>query len=224
MEDIPLTVPTKLISNLLELIFPAGIKGDEKLNLVIRIETKDISIRQLAAYLNFMDKAFGRLTPKGINSYSKTSQYELKIKEFRYGSLEIVISNLLSDLMSIKALIMVGLLLKYLPGIIRSIFSTYRDYEEIRLARVRRQQIKEQIREDKNLSQLTDRRINQLVELMDILYGMDKRNLQKAHKFSKETVNQVEFELKPSNKKSNKISLEEKQLRKIRLSRRSDSE
>ena len=222
MEDFQVTVPKKLISNLLDLFLPPGTKGDERLQLIIGLRTKKISIRKFAAYLNFIDKAFGRLTPEGINTYSKTSKYELKIAEVRFGSWEIIIANLLSDPASIKALILVGLLLKFLPGIIKSSLTSYRDYEEGRLARVRRQQIKEQIMENEKVSRLADRHINQLSQLLDILYAMDKRNLSKARKFSKETVIQVDFKLEPTNKQSNNISSEEKGIRQLRVSRRID--
>lgn len=221
MEDFQVTVPKKLISNLLDLFLPPGTKGDEKLQLIIGLRTKKISIRKFAAYLNFIDKAFGRLTPEGITTYSKTSKYELKIAEVRFGSWEIIIANLLSDSSSIQALILVGLLLKYLPGTIKSSLSSYRDYEEGRLARIRRQQIKAQIKEDERLSQLADRHINQLSQTLDILYRMDIRNLSKARKFSKETVIQVDFELERS-KQFNKISSEEKGIRQLRVSRRID--
>ena len=221
-EHFQVTIPKKLISNLLELILPPGTRGDGKLQLIIGLRTKEISIRKFAAYLNFIDKTFGRLTPEGITSYSKTSKYELKIAEVRLGSWEIIITNLLSNTASINALIVVGLLLKYLPGIIKSSFSSYRDYEEGRLARIRRQQIKEQIKEDEKLSQLEKRHINQLSQTLDILYEVEIRDLSKARKFSKETVVQVDFKLESLSKQPNEISLEEKPVRKLHLSRRID--
>lgn len=224
MEDLHVTLPKRLIANLLDLILPPGTKNSEKLELIIRLRTENISVREFAAYLNFIDKAFGRLTPEGIYSYSKTSKYELKITEIRHGSVEVIIANSLSHLVSIKALIVVGLLLKYLPGIIRLALSAYCDYEEIRLAKVRRQQIKEQITQDRKLSPLGNTQIKQLIKLLDILYGTDTRNLPKAHKFSKEAVIQVEFKLQTCNKPSNKVSSEEKQVRRIRILRRSDLE
>lgn len=218
MENLQVTVPKNLISNLLDLLLPPDTKDGENLQLIIGLQTKKISIRNFAAYLNFIDKAFGRLTPEGISTYSKTSKYELKIAEVKFGSWEIIITNLLSNSSTIHALILVGLLLKYLPGIIRS----YRDYEEGRLARIRRQQIKEQIREDERLSQLADRHINQLSQALDILYGMDIRNISKARKFSKETVIQVDLKLEPKNMQTNKVSSEEKGIEQLRISRRID--
>ncbi len=222
MEDFQVTVPKKLSSSLVDLFLPPGAKDVKKLQLIIGLQTKKISIRKFATYLNFIDKAFGRLTPGGITTYSKTSKYELKIAEVRVGSWEIIIANLLSDPASIKGLIVVGLLLKYLPGIIKSSLSSYRDYEEGKLARIRRQQIKEQIREDERLSQLAERHIKQLSQTLDFLYRMDIRSLSKARKFSRETVIKVDFELEPSSRQSNDISSEEKRVRKIHFSRRVD--
>ena len=218
MNNSLLPVPKRLIVNLLKRFLPEHYTGDDKLELTIRLKAKDISVRQLAAYLNFLDKAYGRLTPKGIAHYARTPEYELRVSEIKHGSIEIVIANLLSDPESIKALIIVGLLLKYMQGTIKSVLASYRDYEEARLARARRQQIKEQIKHDKRLAELPDRQVNQLSHLLDLMYGMDMRNLPKAHKFSKETVIEVEFELQ-----KHKDSLSEKEkIRKIIIREKSD--
>ena len=216
MNNSLLPVPKRLIVNLLKRFLPEHYTGDDKLELTIRLKAKDISVRQLAAYLNFIDKAYGRLTPKGIAHYARTPEYELRVSEIKHGSIEIVIANLLSDPESIKALIIVGLLLKYMQGTIKSVLASYRDYEEARLARARRQQIKH----DKRLAELPDRQVNQLCHLLDLMYGMDIRNLPKAHKFSKETVIEVEFELQ-----KHKDSLAQKErIRKIRIRQKSDIE
>ncbi len=217
MEDSQVTIPKKLSSNLLKLILPHGTDSGERLQLIIGLQTREISIRKFAGYLNFIDQTFGRLTPEGITAYSKTSKYELKIAEVRFGSWEIIIENLLSDPSSIKALIIVGLLLKFLPSIIKSSLASYRDYEEGRLARIRRQQIKEQMQEDERLSRLADKDIKQLSKILDILYLLDKRNLSKARKFSKKTVIHVDFELGPTNKPSTKVSSEGRGIRKIKF-------
>jgi len=220
MNNSLLPVPKRLVGNLLKRFLPEYYTGDDKLELIIRLKGKDISVRQLAAYLTFLDKAYGRLTPKGIAHYARTTKYELRVSEIRHGSIEIVIANLLSDPESIKALIIVGLLLKFMSGTIKSVLSSYRDYEEGRLARARRQQIKEQIKQDKRLAELPDRQVNQLCHLLDLMYGRDIRNLPKAHKFSKETVIEVEFELQ-----KHKDSLAEKErIRKIRIRQKSDIE
>ena len=200
MYDITFHQPKKLFNNIFSLFIPDQVSSDETFELIIQFTDKNISVRNLAAYLNFIDKAYGRLTPKGIKHYSQTSTYELKITEIRRGSIEIVIADILSNTDSIKALIIVGLLLKYLPNIISSILSSYRDYEEARLARIRRKQIKEQMKEDNNLNKLADRQLNQLVVVMDMMYLIDKRNIPKAYNFSKGNITEIKFNLQKPQK------------------------
>ena len=196
MYDITFHHPKKLLNNIFSLFIPDQVSGDETFELIIRLIDKDISIRNLAAYLHFIDKAYGRLTPKGIQHYSHTSTYELKIAEIRRGSIEIVIADVLSNNNSIKALIIVGLLLKCLSIIIKSLSSSYRDYEEGKLSRIKRKQIKEQLKEDKNIRKLGNRQINQLVVLLDMMYSMDKRNVPKAYNFSNENIAHIKFNIK----------------------------
>jgi len=218
MDNLPAHLPKKFTGNLFDMFVPAKVSENDKFELLIRLKGGDISVRQLAAYLNFIDKAYGRLSPKGIINYSRSSKYELKVTEIRHGSLEIVISYLLANHDKISALILVGLSLKYLPGIIKSGLSAYRDYEEGKLAKIRRQQIKEQIKNEKKLSGLKDRQVNQLCHFFDAMYGMDIRNLPKAYKFSKETVIEVEFNFR----KSDELLNSQNEVRKIRVKRKLD--
>ena len=220
MDDYLLHTPKRLISNVVDLFLPKKVTGKERLELIIRLQGENISLRQLAAYMNFIDKAYGRLTPKGISYYSRSSKYELKVTEIRHGSLEIVIANLLSDPEAIKSIVVVGLLLKYMPGIIKSALSAYRDYEEGRLARIQRQQIKEQIEKDSDLKKLKKGQINQLSKFFDLMYGKDIRNLPRAHKFSKETVIEVKIKIE----KPKEQLQEQKATRKLRLRRKLDTE
>jgi len=191
MENYNLSISKKLTRRLYEAFVPKSVTENDRFELRIRLKDKDISIRQLAAYLNFIDNSYGRLSPKGILSYSQSQRHELRIAEIRHGSLEIILSNYLSNANSVIALILIGLLLKYLPGIIKSTLSAYRDYEEAKLAKVRRQQIKEQIKNDQHLKNLNDEQVIKLSNLFDVMYGADMRNLLKAHKLSNETVMEV---------------------------------
>ena len=59
-----LQAPRRLIDTLFDLFIPDKSEKDGKLGLVIRLKGTEISVRQLAAYLNFIDKAYGRLTQK----------------------------------------------------------------------------------------------------------------------------------------------------------------
>ena len=218
MDNLPATLTKRLKASLFDSFVPKPTSENDKFELLIRLKGEDVSVRQFAAYLNFLDKSYGRLTQKGIISYSRSPEHELKITELRRGSLEIVLSNFLSNPNSIIALILVGLLLKYLPGIIRSVLSGYRDYEEAKLAKVRRQQLKGQINNDRHLKNLNDRQMTQLRDFFDAMYGVDVRNLPKAHKFSSETVIEVEFHVN----KTSGPTTGQKNIRKLKLTRSLD--
>jgi hypothetical protein len=212
------TIPKKLITNLFNMYIPKEVSMDKRFELIIRMRAEDIRVRQFAAYLNFIDKAYGRLTPRGIIHYARTSTYELKATEIRQGSLEIVISNILSESTSIRAIIIVGLLLKYLPSIIKSVLSSYRDYEEARLSRIRREQIREQIKKDKDLCKISRRQIYQLAIFLDNMYRADMRDINKAHKFSKENIVKVNFNLR----EQKKLIKERKETGQIKSSKQED--
>jgi len=211
-------VQKKLVTNLFNMYIPEEVSMDMRFELIIRIRAENISVRQLAAYLNFIDKAYGRLTPRGIMHYARTSTYELTVTEIRHGSVEFVISNILSESTSIKAIIIVGLLLKYLPSIIKSVLSSYRDYEEASLARIRRQQIREQIKKDKDLDKISNQQIYQLAIFLDNLYRTDMRDINKSHKFSKENIVKVKFNLR----EQQKLIKEHEETGKIKISKHDD--
>ncbi len=219
MDNLPSPISKSIINSLFSAFIPDSCSEKDMFELVIRLRGKDVSVRQLASYMRFLDKAYGRLSPKGIVSYSRTTENELRISEIRHGSLEIIISKLLSEPNSVKSLILVGLLLRYLPGIIKSTLSAYRDYEEGRLARARKQQIKEQIKKDKHLGELSDRHVYQLTQFLDAMYGMDIRNLPRAHKLSSDTVIEVEFNIKSGDEPT---TTSQSGVRKLRLKRKID--
>lgn len=218
MENYPIPITNSLKNTLLESFVPPQASENDRFEVIIKMEAKSVSVRQFAAYLNFIDRSYGRFTPEGILSYSRSKERELKITQLRPGSLEFVLSNYLANPISVTALILVGLLLKYLPGIIKSTLSAYRDYEEGKLAKVRRQQIKEQMKRDGALNKLNDRKILQLSKLFDAIYGLEIRNVPKAHKFSVETIIEVRFNVN----RSGGVPTDQEQIRKVRFHRSID--
>ncbi len=59
------------------------------LELIIKIKDEDVNVRELATYLSLLDRLYGRLSPKGLRSYSRSKNTQLKVSEFRKGSLEL---------------------------------------------------------------------------------------------------------------------------------------
>jgi hypothetical protein len=67
-----LRTPRRALTELREAIVPRGIPPDAVMELVIRTDQHDINIRELSAYLDFIDRTYGRLTraTDKLGSYS----------------------------------------------------------------------------------------------------------------------------------------------------------
>jgi hypothetical protein len=208
MEDFPVSVPKKAVRELTSLFIPSGTPPDASLQLVIRIEEIGFRVRDFSAYLILIDKTYGRLSSKGLKSYAQKVEDQLRVSSLQSGSFELVISEIIANFDQVTLLFVIGFFLKYLPNVIRESAAAYRDYEEARLARQRRRQLREQIRHDKEIEVLDDRRKRQLVELLDILYGLEIRNLPKAQRFSHKHVKEISFRVRLRNneKKQSKRS------------------
>jgi hypothetical protein len=85
--------------------------------LIITIEDSNINIREFAAYLAFIDRVYGKLSPKGLRSYSHQEWGQLEISEIREGSLELVISKIASEYKNVAALFVLWQILKQLPNV-----------------------------------------------------------------------------------------------------------
>ena len=144
--------------------------------------------------LAFIDMTYGRLSPRGIYSYAQSPRQHIKISEVKFGSFEIAFTKLASDLVGARSVIVIGLLLKYLPVAIEKGVNAYRDYEEGRLVRVKRKQIKLQMLSDAVVKQMSNERQNQLVKLLDQLYDREAENIVKAKRFNAKNVEEVHIE------------------------------
>jgi len=168
---------------------------DDRVQLRIIIDESNISLRDFAAYLNLIDRTYGRLSTNGIYSYAQTPRQHIRISETKFGSLEVIITELVSNFTGARALIVIGLLLKYLPGIIEKTSTAYKNYEEGRLTRVQRKQIRVQMRRDEVVSQLNNERQNQLIKLLNQLYSLEERNITKAQRFDEESIQDIYIEV-----------------------------
>ena len=92
MENLPSPISNSIIKSLFRAFVPESFSEEDKFELIIKLKCKNLSVRQFASYMKFIDNAYGRLTPKGLVSYSRSPENELKIEEIKHGSLEIIIS------------------------------------------------------------------------------------------------------------------------------------
>ncbi len=168
---------------------------NNKVQLRVVVDESNLSLRDFAAYLNLVDRTYGRLSPEGIYSYAQSPQQHVKISKVTLGSLEITITELVSNFSGARALVLIGLMLKYLPGIIEKTSTAYKNYEEGRLTRVQRKQLRFQMQKDEVVSQLSNERQNQLIKLINQLYSFEEGNLTKAQRFDSESVQDIYIEV-----------------------------
>lgn len=181
---LPVPVSRRTLETLREIAIPEDLPSDAAGELIITIEDTSVNAREFAAYLAFIDRTYGRLVHGELMSYVQRREIQLRISSIRSGSLDLVISELVSRLDVITALIVMRFLLKYLPSGVRNIASAYRDYEEGLLARENRKQLREQIKWDQELESIDARRRNELVRLLDTLYQQESEQLPRARRFS----------------------------------------
>ena len=186
VQDAPF--PRSALEDVEDLLIPSGVPDEGMLELVIILEDRDLSVRGFSELLGFVDRTYGRVSPRGIRSYAKREDDHVRISEVRGGSYELIIETLASNADAVTSLLVISLLVKYLPGALESLAASFRDYEEARFTREKRKQLRKQIEEDEKLKSLDKNKQNQLVKYLDYLYERDRKHLKNVGKFSKRSV------------------------------------
>jgi hypothetical protein len=121
--------------------FPnVGLPG-KTLELTLNRVISGASLRDVAAYFTLLDRTYGRMSPLGLRRYSRRLEEQLRITQVRHGSLELVLAKILENSSQATPLILLFLLLKYLPQILKAVSEGYLNYEEARLVRKRREDL-----------------------------------------------------------------------------------
>lgn len=186
VQDVP--IPKSALEDVEDLLFPASLPAEGMLEMVIILEDRDLSVRGFSELLGFVDRTYGRLSPRGIRSYARREDEQVRISEVRGGSYELIIETLASNADAVTSLLVISLLVKYLPNALESLAASFRDYEEARFTREKRKQLRKQIEEDEKLKSLDKNKQNQLVKYLDYLYERDRKHLKNVGKFSKRSV------------------------------------
>jgi hypothetical protein len=186
VQDAPF--PESALEEVENLLFPSGVKAEEMLELVLVVEDHDLSVRGFSELLGFVDRTYGRLSPRGIRSYARREDEQVRISEVRSGSYELIIETLANNTEAVTSLVVISLLIKYLPGALESLSASYKDIEEGRYTREKRNQLRKQIEEDDNLQSLSRNKQDQLVEYLDHLYERDRKHLKNVGMFSMQSV------------------------------------
>ena len=186
VQDAPF--PGSALEEVEKLLFPTGVPAEGLLELVIIVKDHDLRVRGFSELLGFVDRTYGRLSPRGIRSYARREDEQVRISEVRSGSYELIIETLANNTEAVTSLVLISLLVKYLPGALESLAASYRDYEDARYTQEKRNQLRKQIEADENLQSLSKNKQDQLVRYLDYLYERDRKHLKNVGEFSKRSV------------------------------------
>lgn len=202
MDNSPVQKPKKALEVLRTVLVPEGTLPDTIIELIICISGENLSIRDMSAFLEFIDHICGRLTPGGFRAYARREHGHLKISKMRKGSWELVLDTVFSYLKQSEIIFVIWLALKYLPHVIQAGATAYNEYEQGRLARENRKRIRQEIEEDEKLRSLPANRRRELSSLLDILYSREADKLPRAIRFAKKSLMHVQIRVR--RKKTNK--------------------
>jgi len=163
--------------------------------LSIRIADEDLTIRDLSAFLDLIDRIYGRLSEKGLSSYARKELGHLKINKLQKGSWELLLQEVVTSGYS-HSLIVILLAVKYLPPAIQSLATAYNEVEQGRLASTERKRIKSEMAKDENLSTLSNDRRSQISELVEYLHDKEKKHLHRAIRFTQKRLLSINVRVK----------------------------
>jgi hypothetical protein len=195
MKNLPVKTPDSALVDLREAYIPFDAPEGSFLELSIRISDEDLTIRDLSAFLDLIDRIYGRLSEKGLKSYARREYGHLKINKLQKGSWELLLQEVISSGYS-YSLIVILLAVKYLPPAVQSIATTYNQVEQGRLARANRKRIKADMENDENLASLSNVRRNQIAELVEFLHEKEKEGLHRAIRFTQKRLLSINIRVK----------------------------
>jgi len=195
MESLPVEVPRTALYDLTALFVPPETPTGTVVELVIVVEEERINVREFGAYLSLADRVYGRMNRAGLMSYAHRTYGQLEISEIRRNSIELYIKEVISGFQDATPIVILWLFLKHLPSAIKILSESsknfadaFKSYEEASLARENRKRLRAEIRQDEELQKLGDRRLNQVVVLLDALQAHEGRRLAAPVRFARKYV------------------------------------
>ena len=197
--------PSRNNLNFKEILFQNYNDSFDSVELIISIDDKQINIKEFSAYLDFIYQTDGYLSEYGLLSYSKMPRVQLEISGLKKGSLLLIIEKLINGLDG-QNLIVLYLVLKYLPNVIKvsidsaktyyTTLSVREDYLEKKEKRKFRNPLKKAIFSDIELNSMTDKQKEKLAEQLSKFY---RKNNLAASRFAQKFIKKIK--LKPHKKK-----------------------
>ena len=195
MDNLPANIPKTALIELREAFIPSETPDNSYLELSIRIADEDLAVRDLSAFLDFIDGIYGRLAKEGFQSYARREHGHLKVERIQKGSWELLLREAITSSYS-HALILILLAIKYLPPAINSLASAYNQVEQGRLARQSRKRIRAEMEQDEKISRLPKSRRLQLAELIEYLHEKEKDRLHRVIRFTQQKLLDIKVRIK----------------------------
>lgn len=184
MEALPLKRPRAALTSLWATLIQEDIGEFAEIELVFRISDRNLIVRDLGAFCEFIDHIYGRLSSEGLDSYSRRSNQHLEISKVTQGSWELVIEGIISrDHHHAELLVIIWLAVKYLPPAVNSLAAAYNQYEQGRLSRQQRKLIRHGIDSDELLKSLQRNRKNEIAKFLATIYEKEHRKLARVANF-----------------------------------------
>lgn len=186
LPQVSVRLPARAVRELLNVVTPDQVEGGAVVEFAIRISDTDLSMRDLAAFIEFVDHVYGRLSPGGLRSYSRREYGEnLKAREVHAGSWELVFDAILANFPHPEMLVLTWLAIKYLPSGTHEFSSAYREYEEGRLARQNRKRIRAEMEADEQLANVPAKQRQQLASVVEELHHAESRSMPRVTRFAR---------------------------------------
>lgn len=163
-------------------------------SVVIRVRDHDLSVRDLAAYLAFADRVYGRLSFESLDKYARRRRSHLRIHEIRRGSVVLILREFAKAASSPYGIVLTGLVLRYLPDIIKAPAAAYRDYEEARYRRAERKHLLQRAEADPLLAKSDAKDVRQIATTVFEAYELERTRLGGPQSFSMSSVESVRLE------------------------------
>lgn len=97
MGNLPANVSKVALVELREAFIPSETPDSSYLELSIRISDEDLAVRDLSAFLDFIDGVYGRLAREGFQSYARREYGHLKIERIQKGSWELLLREAITS-------------------------------------------------------------------------------------------------------------------------------
>lgn len=171
--------------------FESNYNNTDVIRLRIRIDDTNLPVRDFGNYLTFIDRIYGRVSPRGLASYAQKRKEHLTISKVEFGSVELLIAEIFENSQS---LIILFLFLKILADFLKASGEFYQAIQAAELDRAKKDEIRKRIRRESVCSNNTAEVNEQLTNVIFNIINYEEKNLTVASRFTEEHVTSIELD------------------------------